>query len=255
MCQTCKLDVDGVCALCEKCFALESPQHKSEHKFFRVPTEHASDMPDDRVVQSQKMWRCLECPLVSGPVFPYSHDHLNIKLSWGGALADATRPQMGYACLKNNLQFRKLREPQLPIDSRCMICNTFCAADGAWSMFCMQCALYACSKCVQGQRVTHRHPLHQVQITKAASLVGSGFRFCNTCGQRCGNGIFTGLTCVSCGEFSCCYGNCLKRRRFPREHAECQGQASAWKLRLRLDYAYKPGFHNGPIKVHHIGVQ
>ena len=137
--------------------------------------------------------------------------------------------------MKNNLKAVQAPEPPNPSSSiKCMICAK-AVAFRVWCQLCLTCGAYACSTCIEAQRVVHRHPLHRIlpRCIVATHLMKTGRgKTCSTCGLA-----FTGyaerLECKGCETFWCCVRSCVNGKRLPIEHATCDGEPSSWELKLK----------------------
>ena len=138
--------------------------------------------------------------------------------------------------MKNNLKAVEAPEPPNPSSSiKCMICAKAVALR-VWSQLCLTCGAYACSICIEAERVVHRHPLHRVlprAIVLQNLMMSARGKTCSTCGLAFAGSSYERLECVGCEKFWCCVRSCVNGKRLPIEHATCGGKPSSWELKLK----------------------
>ena len=138
--------------------------------------------------------------------------------------------------MKNKLKAVQAPEPPNNASSiKCMIC-TKAVACRVWSQLCLACGAYACTTCIEAQRVIHRHPLHWVlprYIVAVDLILSARGKTCSTCGQGFKGIRDERLECAGCEKFLCCVYYCVQSKRLPIEHATCGGKPSSWELKLK----------------------
>ena len=230
-CKTCWEEYGDTQDLCQACFDREDVGHKSAHRFFQTTIEHDQRISDDICEQKAALWRCKDCPFVTGPRFPWSHEHFNINICLGSALIDVKRQSVLKSCLRNRRYWLALRDPPNAFRSACMTCCKPVAYN-QWNRLCLQCNLFLCKACVEAGRGAHRHRLHSIIVVRKSGVQTNPWSSectCDGCRTPFYGDSFSGMTCMSCKSYYYCSKVCLASRRSPVAHEVCtNGQLSTW---------------------------
>lgn len=230
-CRTCWEEYGDTQELCQRCFDCEDVDHKSAHQFFQATLEHDQHIADDLQLQKAALWRCKICPFVTGPFFPWSHEHLNIRLCLGNAWVDVNRQAVLETCYKSRSYWLTLPDPPNAFKSVCMTCCKPVAYN-EWNLLCLQCNRFLCKACVDAGRRGHRHRLHSTVVIRKPEDRQARQRSgctCDVCNKRYYNDTFLGMTCILCKDYYCCSNVCLASRRLPVGHEVCtNGRLSVW---------------------------